>query len=216
MAVRYYPLNLDIAGRRCIVVGGGAVAERKVATLLEAGASVQVISPALTPALAELVAAGTIACQLRGWQSGDLTSCLLVICATNDADVNAVAAAEARQAGALVNVVDTPELCDFALPALVSRGDLLITVSTGGSSPILARRIREQIEELYNEDFGEYLAELAAIRQQMKNCLATPHDREAFWRSALDSQTLELVHQGKVGEAKEKIYNAVSCSGIKL
>lgn len=214
--MRYYPLNLDIAGRRCTVVGGGAVAERKVEPLLAAGASVCVISPALTPSLAELAAAGTIACLPRVWQPGDLVGCLLVICATNDAAVNAAAAAEARRAGALVNVVDTPELCDFALPAMVSRGDLLITVSTGGSSPILARRIREQIEKVYTKDFGEYLDELAVIRQHMKTCLATPHDREAFWRSALDSQTLELVRQGKVGEAKEKIHNAVSCAGIKL
>jgi precorrin-2 dehydrogenase/sirohydrochlorin ferrochelatase len=136
----------------------------------------------------------------------------VAICATDDEAVNAAAAAEARQAGALVNVVDTPALCDFTLPALVNRGDLLIAVSTGGASPIFARRIREQIEQLYGEDFGDYLAELAAIREQMKHCLATPVEREQFWRSALDSVALELVHQGKVSEAKEKIRSAVGCT----
>ncbi|MDF2500363.1 MAG: cysG [Anaerosporomusa subterranea] len=208
--MRYYPINLDIAGRDCVVIGGGAVAERKVETLVDVGAAVTVISPQLTPVLAHLAANSTICWQQRVWQVGDLSTCFLAICATNDEAVNAAAAAEARQAGALVNVVDTPALCDFTLPALVSRGDLLITVSTGGASPILARRIREQIEQLYGEDFGNYLAELAAVREQMKHCLATPADREQFWRTALDAAAIELVHQGKVGEAKEKIRSAVS------
>lgn len=208
--MRYYPINLAIAGKRCVVVGGGAVAERKVATLLEAGAAVTVISPQLTPGLAGLAVSGKIGWRQRVWQTGDLLGSFVAICATNDEAVNAAAAAEAQQAGVLVNVVDTPALCDFTLPALVNRGDLLITVSTGGASPILARRIREQIEQLYGDNFGNYLAELAAIRQEMKHCLATPADREQFWRSALDAAALELVHQGKVGEAKEKIVSAVS------
>lgn len=208
--MRYYPINLAIAGKRCVVVGGGAVAERKVATLLEAGAAVTVISPQLTPGLAGLAVSGKIDWRQRVWQTGDLLGFFVAICATNDEAVNAAAAAEAQQAGVLVNVVDTPALCDFTLPALVNRGDLLITVSTGGASPILARRIREQIEQLYGDNFGNYLAELTAIRQEMKHCLATPADREQFWRSALDAAALELVHQGKVGEAKEKIVSAVS------
>jgi precorrin-2 dehydrogenase/sirohydrochlorin ferrochelatase len=159
--------------------------------------------------LAELAAGGKLGWRQRVWQAGDLFGFFVAICATNDEAVNAAAAAEARQAGVLVNVVDTPALCDFTLPALVSRGDLLITVSTGGASPILARRIREQIEQLYGDDFGSYLAELAVIRQEMKLCLDTPAEREQFWRLALDAAALELVHQGKVGEAKEKIVSAV-------
>ena len=210
--MRYYPINLDIAGRDCIVVGGGAVAERKVATLLDAGAAVTVISPRLTPVLAELAACGKVGLRQRGWQIGDLSSCTLAICATNDEAVNAAAAAEARLGGALVNVVDTPALCDFTLPALVSRGELQIAISTGGASPIFARRIREQIDELYNEDFGVYLQELAIIRQQLKAHLATPSEREIFWRSALDGEVLEMVRQGKVDQAKEKIVDAVGCT----
>lgn len=208
--MRYYPMNVDIAGRLCAVVGGGTVAERKVMTLVEAGAAVTVISPDLTPELSALAAAGTVNWQERIWQPGDVSSFFLVICATDDESVNAAAAAEARQASALVNVVDTPDLCDFALPALVSRGDLLITVSTGGGSPILARRIREQIEDLYGEAFGEYLEELKDLRRQMKNW-STSRERETFWRSALDRESLDLIRQGKVGEAKEKIRNAVGC-----
>lgn len=210
--MRYYPINLDIAGRDCIVIGGGAVAERKVATLLEAGAVVTVISPHLTPELATLAACGKICLRQRVWQSGDLAAFFVVVCATDDEVVNATAAAEARQAGALVNVVDTPELCDFTLPALVSRGELQIAISTGGASPIFARRIREQIEELYNKDFGVYLQELAIIRQQMKAYLATPNEREAFWRSALDGEVLDMVRQGKVAQAKEKIVDAIGCT----
>lgn len=214
--MRYYPINLDIAGKKCMVVGGGAVAERKVTTLLAAGAVVSVISPQLTPVLMELSAGGKVDWRQRAWQPGDLTGSFLVICATNDESVNRAAATEARQAGALVNVVDTPALCDFTLPAFVRRGDLLITVSTGGVSPILSRRIREHIEQLYGEDFGDYLAELAVIRHEMKQCLDEPDDREQFWRSALDAETIELVRQGKVDEAKEKMIRGVSRTRSQL
>lgn len=210
--MRYYPVNLDIAGKQCLVVGGGQVAERKIAALLAAGAAVTVVSPQLTPRLAERAAAGELQWRQRGWQSGDMAGFTLAICAASDMAVNAAAAAAARQAGVLVNVVDTPALCDFTLPALVSRGELLLTVSTGGDSPILARRIREELEQLYGEAFGVYLAELAALRRQLQRQLNSPAARERFWRLALDAAALKLVRQGKTDEAKEKIIRAVSCT----
>lgn len=210
--MRYYPINLDIVGRQAIVIGGGEVAERKVSALLAAGAKVKVVSPRLTAGLREVAAAGAIEWRQRVWQKGDSLDCFLMICATDQPSVNAVAASEARHAGALVNVVDNPALGDITLPAFVSRGDLLLTVSTGGGSPMLARRIREQLEQLYGEEFGVYLQELAAIRQQMKECLADPAKRELFWRTALEASTLELVRQGKLNEAKEKIVCETSCT----
>lgn len=203
--MRYYPINLDVTGKNCTVVGGGSVAERKVLTLLSAGAHVTVISPGVTDKLRTLAYEGSLEWRQRCWQAGDLSDCFMAICATDQQGVNSAAAAEGRQVGALVNVVDNPELGDFALPALVSRGDLLITVSTGGASPILARRIREEIEQQYNENFGSYLHELAFVREQMKGCLLTSADREKFWRSALDGDTMCLVRKGKLAEAKEKI-----------
>lgn len=203
--MRYYPINLDVAGRGCVVIGGGPVAERKTLTLLSAGAIVTLISPEATDGLRKLAADGRLDWRQRCWQAGDLAGCFMAVCATSQQAVNAAAAAEGRQLGVLVNVADNPELSDFTLPALVSRGDLLIAVSTGGGSPMLARRIREQIEQQYNEHFGCYLQELAAIREQMKNCLPAAADREGFWRLALDTETLDLVRQGNLGEAKEKI-----------
>ncbi|MDU4961726.1 MAG: bifunctional precorrin-2 dehydrogenase/sirohydrochlorin ferrochelatase [Sporomusaceae bacterium] len=211
--MRYYPVNLDIAGKACLVVGGGAVAERKIANLLAAGAAVTVISPQLTANLAELAAAGSIHWRQRGWQSGDMAGFALAICAANDAAVNAAAATEARQAGVLVNTADAPALCDFTLPALVRRGELLLTISTGGASPILARRIREELEQLYGEGFGDYLTELSALRRQLRQQLDTPAERERFWRLALEPAALELVRQGKTDEAKETIVRAVSGTG---
>lgn len=211
--MRYYPINLDIAGRRVVIAGGGLVAERKAAMLLAAGANLIIVSPRLTASLRDLAAAGVIEWRQQEWQAEDAAGSFLVVCATDKSEVNVTAATDARKAGALVNVVDNPALGNFTVPAIISRGELLLTVSTGGASPMLARRIKEQIEQLYGEEFGNYLQELAIIREQMKDCLADSAERELFWRSALDALTLDLVRQGKLREAKEKIY--VETSGAR-
>lgn len=210
-----YPVNLNIAGRRCLVVGGGAVAERKAAALLAAGARVAVLSPALTPGLAALAAAGRVVHHPGAYRPGVIEDCFIVICATDDPAVNHRAAEEARAGGALVNVVDAPELCDFTVPAQVARGDLLITVSTGGGSPALSRRLRQELEERYGAEYGEFLEILARLRVELKEHLATAEARGGFWREALDGEVLALLRAGRVGEAEEKIKNAVGRFGTE-
>ena len=206
-------MNLKLAGRRCVVVGGGAVAERKAAALAEAGGQVTVISPRLTPALREWFRGGRVTALERPYQEGDLTGAFVVVCATDDRQVNRRAAEEASAAGALVNVADAPELSDFTVPAHVARGDLLITVSTGGHSPALARRLREELEARYGPEYGQYLELLDEVRRSLKERLGSSGEREAFWRGAMDQQTLALLREGRRHEAEERIRNAASSTG---
>jgi len=213
--MRYYPVNLDIAGRPCAVIGGGAVAERKVASLVAAGGMVTVISPELTARLEQMKNEGRIAHIARNYAGGDLAAFAVVICATADAEVNRQALAEARAVRALVNVVDAPELCDFIVPAQVVRGDLQITVSTGGKSPVLARRLREELENRYGGEYGAFLDFVAKMRGLLPELLPETRAREHFWRTAIDQEIMQLLQQGRFDKAKEKITHAISRIGIE-
>jgi len=213
--MRYYPVNLDLAGRPCAVIGGGSVAERKVAALRDAGAKVTVISPAVTAGLERMAAAGEIALVRRPYQPGDLAGFFLAVAAASDPEANRQAAREARARQVLINVADTPELCDFTVPAQMVRGELLLTVSTGGKSPALARCIREELMDFYGPEFGLFLDALAAIRAGAKAKPGTPGDREEIWRQALDRKALDLVRAGRLGEAEARVKDAVGRFGIK-
>ena len=208
-----YPINLKLTGRKCAVIGGGAVAERKVRALLAAGAEVSVFSPMLTAGLDELKQAGCLVWVPRTYKSGDLDHFFLVFCATNDSQINRQAAAEANAAGALVNIADAPDLSDFYVPAHVNHGELLLTVSTGGGSPALARKLKDELAAKYGPEYGRYLALVTKLRTEMKERLATSKERETFWREAIDQETLNLLKQGKFGEAEERMRNAACSTG---
>jgi precorrin-2 dehydrogenase/sirohydrochlorin ferrochelatase len=210
-----YPINLKLTGRRCAVVGGGAVAERKVMTLIAAGAEVSVFSPVLTPGLTRLAEARRLTWMPRVYAPGDLYNFFLVFCATDQVDINRQAAVEARAAGALVNSADAPELSDFYVPAHITHGDLLITVSTGGGSPALARRLKEDIAARYGPEYGHYLTLIAKLRPEMRDRLATAKEREKFWRETIDHEALHLLKSGKFSEAEERIRHAACCTGPK-
>ncbi len=208
-----YPLNLKLTGRRCAVVGGGTVAERKVKALLAAGAQVSVFSPDLTAGLHALHTSGQLFWEPQAYAPGNVDNFFLVFCATDRQEINRQAAADARAAGALVNVADAPELSDFFVPAQVAHGDLLLTVSTGGGSPALARRLRQEIAARYGPEYGQYLALIAKLRPEMKNRLATAGEREQFWRETIDHEALDLLKHGKFSEAEERIRHAACCTG---
>ena len=162
-----FPVNLDIRGRKAVVVGGGAVAERKCRSLLESEASVTVIAPAITPGLEELRGQMKISVLLRPYLAGDLAGALLVFAATDDRAVNGVVAEEAKRLGILVCVADEPAEGTFASPSVVRRGDLLLTISTSGKSPALARRIRQDIEARYGPEYGDIVDIVGAFREKL-------------------------------------------------
>lgn len=198
-----FPLFVELAGRPCVVLGGGAVAERKVAGLLEAGAVVTIVSPVLTPALTALVSAGRIAHIERGYRPGDLAGASLAFAATDDGTINAAVAHEGRERGVWVNAADDPAHCDAILPAVVRRGAITIAVGTGGASPALARAVRERVELALPEAYGA-LAEIAgSVRRELR--AAGRRATAEAWQDALRDGLTPLLEGGGRDEAARRL-----------
>ena len=196
----YYPVFLDLTGRRCVVIGGGPVAERKVEGLIAAGASVTVVSPALTARLEALVREGRIRHVGRGYAPRDLAGHQLAFVATDDDEVNAAVARDGQAAGVWVNAADDPAHCDFILPSVLRRGDLVVAVATGGASPALSRAVREELETYFTEDYAVLAEVVAEVRRELKERARVP-GWEA-WRRALDGDLRRLIAEGRREEAK--------------
>lgn len=152
--MKYYPVNLNIHGRKCLVVGGGSVGTRKVATLIQCGAKVTVVSPAISSTLSDLAAEGVIQIQQRGYCSSDLHDVFLVIGATSNEELNRRISEDAEQRNLLCNIADVPKACNFILPAIITRGDLIIAISTSGNSPAFAKKLRKQLETQFGEEYA--------------------------------------------------------------
>ncbi len=208
--MKYYPAFLRIAGRRCLVVGGGDVAGQKVSSLLNAGARVTVISPQLSAGLDRDAAAGRIEHLPRTYRQGDIQGYLIVIAATSDAAVQRQVAAEAATApGVLVNVVDRPELCDFIVPALMERGDLVIATSTSGKSPALARRIRQELEAHFGPEYSQALELLGRLRDHLARRSLSTSERRRILSSLVDSPLLDHLQHGESGQVDRLLAETV-------
>ena len=191
--MRYYPVYLDIINRNCLVVGGGGVATRKIRTLRACGALVTVISPAVTEEIHALFAQNQITLKLRPYQSKDLDGIFLVIGATDDESLNRAISRDAANAQILCNIADRPEVCNFILPSIVQRGDLVISVSTSGKSPAMAKSIRKTLETQFGPEYGDFLTLMGAIRRKL---LAQAHEPEAhkhLFERLINEGLLELV-----------------------
>lgn len=204
-----YPMNMEMKGRLCVVLGGGHVSCRKVGTLCRAGAEVLVIAPEVLPELEEMAWAGAIRWRKAPYEPGCLRGAFLVICATDDPEVNRRAAGEATGAGILVNAPAQPDLSDFSVPASIRRGNLLVTVSTGNQSPAFSRVLREQLEEFFPPVFGQWLERLHCIRGEARGVLGSSREREEFWRNAMSGRMLELVKAGRLDQAEVELRHAI-------
>jgi precorrin-2 dehydrogenase/sirohydrochlorin ferrochelatase len=201
-----YPVNLVLAGRRCLVVGGGRVAGQKVRGLLDAGADVTVVAPDISD---EIVALG-VAIERRPYRSPEAGDYRLTIAATPDSVVNQQVHDDAEAAGVWVNSADDPERCTFILPARVRRGRLLVTVSTGGHSPALASWLRAKLDAELGEEYELLVGVLTDVRSEIQ---ASGRATESLdWRAALDSGILELARAGRLDEAKERLRACLSSS----
>jgi precorrin-2 dehydrogenase / sirohydrochlorin ferrochelatase len=200
--MRYYPICLDLKDRAVLVVGGGAIAEGKILQLVEASAQVHVVSLTLTETLQQRVDAGEITFRQGEFCDRDLVGNVLVICATNQPAVNEAVARAATARGMLCNVVDQPALCNFITPSLVTRGDLQISVSTSGKSPTVAQRVKREISELIGPEYETLLKIAAELRAQVRPLIPTYEERRDFLRTFAESQSLELIRQGREAEAK--------------
>ena len=213
--MQYYPINLDIKNRNCLIVGGGAVGTRKVNTLLECGARVTVVSPEPTPQLTRLASEGSIRLEKRDYRSDDITGMFLVIGATDDESLNHQISKDAEQAHILCNIADRPEVCNFILPSIVRRGDLVITVSTSGKSPALAKRLRKQLETQFGQEYADFLLLMGAIRKKL---LAQAHEPEAhkeLFHKLIESNILNLMHAGKKEDVNMLLYKILG-EGYRL
>lgn len=206
----FFPLHVDLAGRTCVVVGGGEIAERRVELLVECGADVTLISPEIRSGLQEHADAGRVRFEAREYRKGDLDGAFLVTGTTGDLATDARIAADARAAVVLANLASSLELCDFIVPSLVRRGDLLIGVSTGGGSPVLSSRIRERLEAQYGPEYGRFIEFLRDYRK----ALVERHQDESSRRKAIecliDSDALRLIKEGREGELEERALTCIS------
>ena len=204
-----YPINLDVGGERCLVVGGGKVALGKAQELLRCGAEVEVVAPLICDELVELAegSAAALRISLRAYETGDLHGCLIAIAATGDSEVNRQVFLDGQQQGVLVNSADDPENCHFTLPARVRKGDLLVTISTAGRSPAMTSWLRRQIEAYLDEDILQMLEVVAEVRDEIKaqGIPTEPLD----WATALNNGILELVREGKTAEAKSQLHDSL-------
>lgn len=182
----YYPVNLKIENKKCVVVGGGKVAERKIKLLLEKGALVTVISPKITLLIEKLWRATKVNHLPVAYSPFSLKDAFLVIAASNDRTVNSRVAKDANRLGILVNVVDSPAESSFILPAILSRGDLTIAVSTAGKSPALARKIKEDLALIYCEEYGDLIEMLAQARERIKRKYPDFQERKKIWKRIME------------------------------
>ena len=202
-----YPAFLNVQGRRCVVVGGGEVAERKVRALLASGASVTVVAPSVAPAIARFAESGDLTLRRRGFEAGDAAGALLVFAATDVPEVNAAVLREARAAGALVNVADDPRSGDFHVPAMVRRGDVVVAISTGGRSPSFARHLRLDLESWLTTERVELADLLAEVRRELQAGGSNPAPER--WRQAVGPDLVAVLRAGDRVAARTLLLRAL-------
>lgn len=205
-----FPVNLNLQARKCLVVGGGRVAERKVKSLLQCGADVWVVSPELTGELEKLASERTINYARRIYAVEDLDGCFLVISATGDREVNSRVADDCFARNIPVNVVDDPARCSFTVPSVLRRGSLCIAVSTAGKSPLLARKIREDLEESFGHEYIEFLELMGEVRSKAIRDISDKSARRRVFECLINSDILQLIREGKKELIEEQIARCIS------
>ncbi|NNL06736.1 MAG: uroporphyrinogen-III C-methyltransferase [Gammaproteobacteria bacterium] len=205
----YLPIFYRIRQRSCLVVGGGSVAARKVSLLRKAGADVTVVSPELCDELQQLASSNKIDYLNRGYVENDLDDCVMVIAATDQRDVNEQISAHALSRSLPVNVVDNIALCSFIMPSIIDRSPLQIAVSTGGSSPVLARLIRTRLEGLIPTAYGKLGALVESFRSRVKSAFPNVEQRRHFWETILEGTVAELVFSGHDDQARVMLEQAI-------
>ncbi|MFS0918117.1 bifunctional precorrin-2 dehydrogenase/sirohydrochlorin ferrochelatase [Brevibacillus sp. 179-C 1.1 NHS] len=196
----HYPMMVNLQNKRCLVVGGGQVAERKIGSLLAAGADVTVVSPSCTAIVLEWAHAKKLMVALRPFSPQDVKEADLIIAATGDPAVN-LAVYEACSPHQWINIVDRPDLCSFTVPSVVSRGDLQIAISTGGNNPGLAKKMRRQLEEWVGPEYEDYTLFLGRMRRRVLSLEVSESDKKSILAELLDDRFL---HWTKSGETERR------------
>jgi precorrin-2 dehydrogenase/sirohydrochlorin ferrochelatase len=205
--MRYYPISLDIQNRNCLVVGGGGVGTRKVKTLLACGARVTVVSRDVSAPLQDLAVSGEIKLEHRSYRSADLNGMFLVIGATNDEKLNRQISSDAEQLNTLCNIADRPEVCNFILPSIVHRDDLVITISTSGRSPALAKKLRKTLEKQFGDEYGVLLKLMGAIRKRLLRQAHQPEAHKPLFEALINSDLIGMIQENKIEDIDALLFD---------
>jgi precorrin-2 dehydrogenase/sirohydrochlorin ferrochelatase len=209
MSKAYYPIFLNLKGKRTVVVGGGMVAQRKIETLLEHGADVHVISRALTPELDREVKGGRVKHVGEEFSETHLDGAFMVIAATDDADLNRRVSRAAQKRGLLINAVDQPDDCNFIVPSSLTRGDLRIAISTSGKSPAMARKVREDLERQFGNEYESFLNLMGRMRREIIARRLSQKENSRIFRELIDSSILEALGRDAWEEAASALSDIV-------
>jgi precorrin-2 dehydrogenase/sirohydrochlorin ferrochelatase len=201
--MKYYPVYLNLKGRRVLLVGAGDIGLQKLGPLLRSHAQVHAVAPQALPAISRLARDGKIKWSKRSYRTGDMSGAALVIAATSDPVLQKKVARDARSQGIWVNVVDVPPLCDFIAPAIVSRGDLQIAVSTGGAAPALAKYLRKKLESAISPEHAQFVA---MVKKWRPAILKLPKDkRKRLWSRLVNDSFLNAIRQDGIANAERKL-----------
>ncbi len=207
--MRYYPAFLDIQGRACLVVGGGGVATRKVDTLLECGAAVTVVSLEVSKAIQALADSKRLKLYARAYNADDLQGQFLVIGATNDEALNRQVSVDAEARNLLCNIADRPSVCNFILPSIIQRGDLVLAISTSGKSPAFAKNLRQDLEGQFGEAYAILLELMGAIRSRLLKQAHAPEEHKPLFNKIIHSDILSLIENRQTDQIDQLLVNVL-------
>ncbi|MCP4344775.1 MAG: bifunctional precorrin-2 dehydrogenase/sirohydrochlorin ferrochelatase [Desulfobacterales bacterium] len=207
--MRYYPVNLDIQNRKCLVVGGGSVGTRKVMTLLNCGAIVTVVSPDVTEQLSELADNGKIELIKQDYRSSDLDGMFLVIGATDNEELNSRIHSDSEKLNKLCNIADRPKVCNFILPSVVSRGDLVIAISTSGKSPAFAKKLRKDLEKEFGMEYAEFLKLMGAIREKLLAEAHAPEAHKPLFEELINSGLIDMIRENRKEDTDRLLFKVL-------
>ncbi len=205
-----FPIYLDLSGKNCLIIGGGPVAERKVENLLEYEVNIKIVSPQVEKRIKEWSLDGSITWLPREFEEHDLDEIFMVFVATNYGSINQWVVELCRQRGILANAVDDPPNCDFFVPSLIRHNSLVVAISTEGKSPLFARKLREELEEIITPEYGEFVEILGELRTQIKKGVLDIEMRRKIFENLVNSDILSLLKAGEKEKARERIEQCMS------
>jgi siroheme synthase-like protein len=212
----YYPIYLDIEDRNVVIIGGGNVCARKAETMMKYGARVTVVAPAFTDEIETWGSEGCLTLRRKTYDAADLDGANIVIASTDDTRVNERIAADCRARRIPVNVVDVTHLCEFIVPAIMEKDGIQVAISTGGKSPALARTLKEDLYRLVGPEYGEINDLLGSLRESAKSVLPTDVDRKRFFDGIIARGVLQMLREGRKGEAYEAIREECERAGVAV
>lgn len=204
--MKFYPMNINIENKKCVVVGGGKIAYDKIVGLLEAGANVEVIAPKICPQIEKL--SDKIKIVRENYSAEKISDGVILIAATNDSELNAQIAADGRDKHFLVNIVDDIS-SDFIVPSRIRRGDFLLAISTGGNSPAFSKFVRKMLERELDENFGAAVEIISKYRQEVIKKFPTHELRIQFWQETLTPETWNFIKSYELSRLENKIKRAL-------